>query len=152
MTTHSSVPARRIPGTGEPGGLPSMGSHGVGHDWSDLAAASAAEQGPHLLVTESPISYLERYTHYRQSVDHGFANKVSLQKSKPWNMGIGCTQSSYSNEAPWTSSDLQSLQSPSFLKVCLTIPSPWPLTHKRVLCEIFSQRYETITLLCFGSS
>ena len=32
MATHSSVLARRIPGTGEPGGLPSMGSHGVGHD------------------------------------------------------------------------------------------------------------------------
>ena len=37
--THSSVLAWRIPGTGEPGGLPSMGSHRVGHDWSDLAAA-----------------------------------------------------------------------------------------------------------------
>ena len=35
--------AWRIPGTGEPGGLPSMGSHGVGHDWSDAAAAAAAE-------------------------------------------------------------------------------------------------------------
>ena len=41
MTTHSSVLAWRIPGTGEPGGLPSMGSHRVGHDWSDLAAAAA---------------------------------------------------------------------------------------------------------------
>ena len=37
MATHSSVLAWRIPGTGEPGGLPSMGSHRVGHDWSDLA-------------------------------------------------------------------------------------------------------------------
>ena len=37
---HSSVLAWRIPGTGEPGGLPSMGSHRVGHDWSDLAAAA----------------------------------------------------------------------------------------------------------------
>ena len=37
--THSSVLAWRIPGTGEPGGLPSMGSHRVGHNWSDLAAA-----------------------------------------------------------------------------------------------------------------
>ena len=35
--THSSVLAWRIPGTGEPGGLLSMGSHRVGHDWSDLA-------------------------------------------------------------------------------------------------------------------
>ena len=37
MATHSSVLAWRIPGTGEPGGLPSMGSHRVGHDCSDLA-------------------------------------------------------------------------------------------------------------------
>ena len=36
------VLAGRIPGTEEPGGLPSMGSHRVGHDWSDLAAAAAA--------------------------------------------------------------------------------------------------------------
>ena len=41
MATHSRVLARRIPGTGEPGGLPSMGSHRVGRDWSDLAAAAA---------------------------------------------------------------------------------------------------------------
>ena len=39
MATHSSVLAWRIPGTGEPGGLPSMGSPRIGHDWSDLAAA-----------------------------------------------------------------------------------------------------------------
>ena len=42
MATHSSVLAWRIPGTGEPGGLLSMGLHRVGHDWSDLAAAAAA--------------------------------------------------------------------------------------------------------------
>ena len=40
MATHSSVLAWRIPRTGEPGGLPSMGSHRVGHDWSNLAAAA----------------------------------------------------------------------------------------------------------------
>ena len=45
MATHSSVLAWRIPGTGEPGGLPSMGLHRVGHDCSDLAAAAAAEIG-----------------------------------------------------------------------------------------------------------
>ena len=38
MATHSSVLAWRIPGTGEPGELPSMGLHRVGHDWRDLAA------------------------------------------------------------------------------------------------------------------
>ena len=41
MATHASVLAWRIPGLGEPGGLPSMGSHRVRHDWSDLAAAAA---------------------------------------------------------------------------------------------------------------
>ena len=46
MATHSSVLAWRIPGTGEPGGLPSMGSHRVRHDWSNLAAAAAAADGP----------------------------------------------------------------------------------------------------------
>ena len=38
MATHSSVLAWRIPGTGEPAGLPSMGLHRVGHNWIDLAA------------------------------------------------------------------------------------------------------------------
>ena len=41
MATHSSVLAWRIPGTGKPGGLPSVGLHRVGHNWSDLAAAAA---------------------------------------------------------------------------------------------------------------
>ena len=44
MATHSSVLAWRIPGTGEPSGLPSMGSHRVGHDWSDLAAAATERE------------------------------------------------------------------------------------------------------------
>ena len=43
MATHSSVLVWRIPGTEEPGGLPSMGSHRVRHDSSDLAAAAAAD-------------------------------------------------------------------------------------------------------------
>ena len=42
MAAHSSTLAWRIPGTGEPGGLPSMGLHRVRHDCSDLAAAAAA--------------------------------------------------------------------------------------------------------------
>ena len=42
MAAHSSALAWRIPGTGEPGGLPSMGLHRVGLDWGDLAAAAAA--------------------------------------------------------------------------------------------------------------
>ena len=46
MATHFSVLAWRIPGTGEPDGLLSMGSHRVGHDWSDLAAAATGHRKP----------------------------------------------------------------------------------------------------------
>ena len=49
MATHSSILAGRIPGTGKPGGLPSVGSHRVRHDWSDLAAAAVQNEG-HLSV------------------------------------------------------------------------------------------------------
>ena len=49
METHSSVLAWRIPVMAEPGGLPSKGSHRVGHDWSDLAAAAAAAAGDHCM-------------------------------------------------------------------------------------------------------
>ena len=44
MAPHSSVLAWKIPRTGEPGGLPSMGSHRVGHDWNDLAANSVSSE------------------------------------------------------------------------------------------------------------
>ena len=53
MATHSSVLAWRVPGTGEPGGLPSVGLHRVGHERSDLAAAAAvakAESREHIII------------------------------------------------------------------------------------------------------
>ena len=57
MATHSSTLAWRIPGTGEPGGLPSMGSHRVRHDWSDSAAACLFSYGlPGLDGKESACS------------------------------------------------------------------------------------------------
>ena len=49
MATHSSILAWRIPGMAEPGGLPSMGSHRVGHDWSDLAATEQSLYALHSL-------------------------------------------------------------------------------------------------------
>ena len=52
MATHSSVLAWRIPGTGEPGGLPSTGSHRVGHNRSDLAAAAATNLKSECMYTK----------------------------------------------------------------------------------------------------
>ena len=52
MATHSSILAWRILGTEEPGGLPSMGLHGVGHDCSDLTAAAEVAKELGVGVTE----------------------------------------------------------------------------------------------------
>ena len=57
MATHCSILAWRIPGMGEPGGLPSMGSHRVGHDWSDLAAAAASSFVSYFRFQIKVISY-----------------------------------------------------------------------------------------------
>ena len=51
MATHSSVLAWRIPGTGEPGRPPSMGSHRVGHDWCDLAPAASGRSSFSLRIS-----------------------------------------------------------------------------------------------------
>ena len=50
MATHSNILAWRIPGTEEPSELPSVGSHRVRHDWSDLAAAAAGIASPLLAL------------------------------------------------------------------------------------------------------
>ena len=55
MATHSSVLAWRIPWTEKPGRLQSMGSHRVGHDWSDLAAAAAAMASLKFIVEFKPF-------------------------------------------------------------------------------------------------
>ena len=60
MATHSSVLAWRIPGTKEPVGLPSMGLHRVGHDWSDLAAAEYIMRNAGLDETQAGIKIAGR--------------------------------------------------------------------------------------------
>ena len=71
MATHSSVLAWRIPGKGDPGGLPSMGLHRVGHNWSDLAAA--AEERVHDLM--------ELYTLVDRQKEKDEENTFSMNKS-----------------------------------------------------------------------
>ena len=72
MATHSSVLAWRIPRMGEPGGLPSTGSHRVGHDWSDLAAAA---------MDDTCSSY------FRILPNHDFPTHL-VQQSHMWHWNI----------------------------------------------------------------
>ena len=70
MATHSSVLAWRIPGTRQPGGLPSMGSHRIGHDCSDAAAAAAG--GCEAEVRRGvPLSGLQTPSHVLPEVERG---------------------------------------------------------------------------------
>ena len=69
MAAHSSTLAWKIPGTGEPGGLPSRGSHRVGHDRSDLAAAATIVSGVeyffrHLLAIGFLMDLLISFSRY----------------------------------------------------------------------------------------
>ena len=97
MATHSSVLVWRIPGTGELGGLRSMGSHRVRRDWSDLAHWTNIKVSINLLyrfqilplcafsaLTES-TDFLDqlRCTDVR-AVDSATYSQVSGQVSMPW--------------------------------------------------------------------
>ena len=62
MATHSSVLTWRIPGLGEPGGLLSMGSHRVGYDWSNLAAAAGSSLLPQVFSICSKWGLLSSYS------------------------------------------------------------------------------------------
>ena len=87
MATHSSVLAWRIPGTGEPGGLPSVGSHRVGHDRSDLAAA-AAEMGTEptklIIYPIALIMHINMPSRWRNSGNSGRLYFGGLQNHCRW--------------------------------------------------------------------
>ena len=106
----------RIPGMGETGGLPSMGSHRVGHDWSDLAAAAAAE---HSLAL--PFFGIGMKTDFFQSCGHWWVFQIC------WH--IECSTFTESSFRIWNSST--GIPSPSLAllvmlpKSCPTLVTPW---------------------------
>ena len=98
MATHSSVLAWRIPGMAEPGGLLSMASHRVGHDWSDLAAAAAVLGGPNFYpsrdsFTEPYNSISNQYTAW-YSLSQWVHTTHSVMSGSLWPHGL---------HSPWNS-------------------------------------------------
>ena len=85
MAAHSSVLAWRILGMGEPGGLPSMGSHRVGHDWSDLAAAAPCEIKEEIKVVDGDKG--QKVTFGEWSVVNGELEMLFVDML--WSHGIG---------------------------------------------------------------
>ena len=75
MATHSSVLAWRIPGTGQPSGLPSVGSHRVAHDWSHLAAAASVRASLMAQIVKNLPAM--RKTSVRKILEKGMATHSS---------------------------------------------------------------------------
>ena len=84
MATHSSVLAWRIPGTGEPGGLPSLGSHRVGHDWRDLAAAAIFGYGKETWLATFDWTHLIVGTYRYNLIIVNLAWIQTHSKCDPW--------------------------------------------------------------------
>ena len=78
MATHSRVLAWRIPRMEEPGGLPSTGSHRVGHDWSGLAAAAAATAST---INQNRIPKFANFQNYLTKLGSLKHNAVLTQAS-----------------------------------------------------------------------
>ena len=81
MATHSSVLAWRIPETGEPGGLPSLGSHRVGHEWSDLAAAAKQNENAGSLAQKMIKNFKTATTDHLTS---SLTFQVTTEVTHPW--------------------------------------------------------------------
>ena len=90
MATHSSILAWGIPGTEEPGGLPSMGSHRVGHNWSDLAIAVGQNRKILCWSPTPKTSYCSALGHYQGLWE-------SLELILSW-----CLQKRHALPMPWT--------------------------------------------------
>ena len=105
IATHSSVLSWRILGMGEPGGLPSMGSHRVGHDWSDLAAAAEWEK---ILANEATDKRLISKI-YKQLMEFNIKQQQqgfpggSVVKNSPANAGdVGSIPDPGRPHVPWS--------------------------------------------------
>ena len=102
MATHFNVLAWRIPGTGEPGGLPSIGSHRVGHDWSDLAVAVAVIMWYYSIW--KPL-YVEYKWTYRWNINKITNRENRLVVAKGKGNGRGMIRSLGLAEANWCIQD-----------------------------------------------
>ena len=84
MATHSSVLAWRIPGMGEPGGLPSVGSHRVRHDWSDLALVTQAQVFTRKLRTFNDHDWKISHFLQRQELGEEVSSWALAPQVKQW--------------------------------------------------------------------
>ena len=161
MATHSSVLAWRVPETGEPGGLLSMGSHRVGHDWSDLAVAAVFVLATHSSTLAWRIPWAEEPGSLQSMgllrVRLDWATSLSLvtfarsqceelcPRQRSWGRRLGIRKGGTEpQESPWTFLSIypQNQSLPTLLLCALTYTSdftegcPPPPLWKRVNLQL----------------
>ena len=106
MASHSCILAWRLPGTGEPGGLPSMGSHGVGPNRSDLAAAAAAAINIEYIVCNCSSPDVSSKKYHSISFDENqslISISVSVFFATPWTEALWASLSmGFSRHKYWS--------------------------------------------------
>ena len=169
MATHYTVLAWRIPETGEPGGLWSLGSHRVGHDWRDLAAAAAPLLKPESCVILEPFSitpHTESVTEFYRLSFLNLSGSCPLSplplspselRSPPFLLWISTKASQLASQpsgpglwvfahadSPWTS-----LPFSSVAQLCSALATPWTAAHQASLSTTNSQSF--LKLMPMGS-
>ena len=174
MSTHSSVLAWRIPGTGDPGGLLSMGSHRVRHDWSHLAAAAAICICMHMWGSAPAQDYLIFSALWAYSY-HQIWKKSQLLVWRfsimaVWNANVWspCMTSEFSSlsfsnhslpslmcnitytQVVWYSVEMSWRPLCTFLEVFFAwLPDPELIYHAYSIClNLFKDRFPYTALLC----
>ena len=122
----SSVPAWRIPGTGEPGGLPSMGSHRVGHDWGDSAAAALLYLFPtgvwvHAVTSVMSSLWPYKYIYYIYYIALHTPLSLGFSRQAYWN-GLPCPPL---GDLPNPGIELMPLTSPALAGGFFTTSATW---------------------------
>ena len=164
MATHSSVLAWRIPGTGEFGGLLSIASHRVGHDWSDLAAAVAASFFPcfsgHLVVSPQLSGLSESHLQVQPLVQFHILDGPRLSSGAlgPFSQGVESNSPTWL----WIRGHLWALQIPaegvilchssncSHLPPWLAWPSSWSVLAScwRLLLSCLTTSEDLYSVFC----
>ena len=148
MATHSNILAWRVPGMAEPGGLPSLGSHRVGHDWSDLAAAEQLFGTKQKFFFSFPFAFFY--------VTHRISYYCSLELSlnsfrKYWRINQSSTSNSITDSMDLSLSKLQEIVKDREAWCSEIHGSAKSLTHLRDWTIATVTRNQSWTELLFSS-